>query len=111
MALVIANYVRHPASGGKFVVLTRGNGLGGDIFALSDFTLDSQHCDIVARWSAAVGAAAAGYRPAGGGWWRYDAPRLDLFGQSGAYGKYDVDRLRRSLRPGAVFCENEISFR
>lgn len=111
MGLTIANYVHNPAAGGKFVVLTARDGRGDDILALSDFTLDSQHRDIVSRWSAMADDTAAGYRPAGGGWWRYDSPLLEFYGQSAAYGKYDIERLRRQVRPGSVFAESELSFR
>ncbi len=111
MPITVANFVRQRGRGGKFVVLVTEGG-GEDWFVLSDFSLDSQHRDIVERWLSGRGASLSslGLTTYGGGWWKYhpDTNRLELYGTSAAYGRYDATWLEQRLAPGSVFGEKDI---
>ncbi len=113
MPAIVANYIRNPSAGGKFVVLMPLDGADG-VVALSDFSRDFQHRDIVTRWEEGrkSSLSALGLRVAGGGWWKYEASGLlVLYGQSGAYGRFDRAWLRENLRPGMVGRETRIDVR
>lgn len=114
MPVVVANFIRVPHAGGKFVVLRPGEGEEDGIILFSDFTRDSQHFDIVRRWEAGAGTsiAAAGLRTAGGGWWKYETPSLlVLYGRSAAFGRFDAAWVRDNLRPGMTGTETRLEVR
>ena len=114
MAFEVRNFSRSGkrAGSGKFVILRTSADPESGMALFSDFSLDSQHRDIVARWerSAAAGLAEGGFRfrVAGGGWWRLDGPELSLFGSSARYGGFDRGWLKARLTPGQVFGETRI---
>lgn len=114
MPVTVCNYIREPASGGKFVVLRPRTADDSGIVVFSDFTLDFQHRDIVSRWESRNKAtlAASNMTVAGGGWWKYDdGGTLVLYGQSAAYGRFDPLWMRTHLRPGMVRHEKDIDVR
>ena len=114
MPAIVANYIRNPSAGGKFVVLMSRDGGDAGVVVLSDFSLDSQHLDIVRRWEEGgkITLPAAGLRVAGGGWWKYRADGiLELYGQSGSFGRFNPAWLRSNLAPGMVGCEIGINVR
>lgn len=111
MSVHVANFSQNPARGGKFVVLRRLGDQDAGLLLVSDFTLDSQHVDLVRRWERTAGGSmsTAGYALAGGGWWKLASPAtLRLYGRSAAFGRYPVDWLKDRLPAGAVFGETEI---
>lgn len=112
MPVTVCNYIINKASGGKFVVLVP-DGEGDGVVALSDFSRDFQHRDIVRRWEKASGGALPekGMRVAGGGWWKYEGDLLILYGQSADYGRFDPVWVRERLKPGMVDCETKIDVR
>ena len=91
MPVTVCNYILHPGSGGKFVVLVPVDGSEDGIIAFSDFSRDFQHRDIVRRWEKAAGGTAAeqGMRVAGGGWWKFEGDLLILYGQSADFGRFN----------------------
>lgn len=113
MPVTVCNYIRNPASGGKFVVFLPGDGSDAGVLALSDFTRDFQHYDIVRRWENVMKTTLAGQglRVAGGGWWKYEGDMLILYGQSAAYGRFDPAWLRERLTPGMILHETRIDVR
>lgn len=114
MALQIVDFTRNKSAGGKFVVLAQKNDPEKRILLVSDFSLDSQHADIVRRWERTrnLGIGDAGLRLAGGGWWKFTgSSSLELSGRSAAYGRFDPEWLRENLRPGEVFGESELAIR
>lgn len=114
MALIISNFIQDANSGGKFVVLMPRDGSDGGVMALSDFTRDFQHRDIVARWEKTnkTTLSASGLRVAGGGWWKFESPGLlAIYGQSGDYGRFDPAWLRRHLQPGMLLHETRLDIR
>lgn len=110
MPITVCNYIENPGAGGKFVVLFRSDADEDGAVAFSDFTRDSQHRHIVARWEKARASTlpAAGMRVAGGGWWKLEGECLVLFGQSVDYGPFDRKWLQDRLRPGMVMRETAI---
>lgn len=111
MAFVIRNFSRNIRAGGKFVAFRNGGDPAAGLLALSDFSLDSQHRDIVRRLENALGSplAASGWVVDGGGWWRMrDDRTLFLYGTSAAYGRYDSEWLRDRIEPGSVMGEHEV---
>ncbi|MDR0361637.1 MAG: hypothetical protein LBJ46_02975 [Planctomycetota bacterium] len=111
MAVIVRNFSRSPRAGGKFVVLRRRDDPDEGIAAFSDFTLDTQHADIVRRLGSAMGMSPAesGWRVDGGGWWKLEDGRiLRLYGRSAAYGVYDSAWLRGALRAGTVMGEQTV---
>lgn len=128
MPVVVANFIRNPHAGGKFVILRsrmkgegKGEGEGGGdededdgVVLFSDFTRDSQHVDLVRRWETGnkTTLAAAGLKPCGGGWWKYETPSLlVLYGRSAAFGRFDAAWLRDCLTPGMVGAETRLEVR
>lgn len=113
MPLGIVNYILHPSSGGKFVVLRDESDSDSGVVVFSDFTRDFQHHDIVVRWQERNGVAVegAGFRVAGGGWWKLEGDLLVLYGQSAAYGRFDPVWLRSLLVPGTILTESRIDVR
>ncbi|MCC8180909.1 MAG: hypothetical protein LIP23_08385 [Planctomycetes bacterium] len=112
--MIIANFVRNRDAGGKFVVLTPADSDGQAYFLISDFSLDSQHAHIVRRWRASFAASVPPLvRISGGGWWRYHSSppaRLELYGSSAAYGRFDPRYVEKHLSPGSILGEAVIAF-
>lgn len=111
MAVEIINYTKNRNAGGKFVVLVEGGDAESGLVLFSDFSRDSQHAHIVRRWERDAGKtmAAAGYRTAGGGWWKLlGGGALKLFGGSAAYGAFNPGWLRKNLPVGSAFGENTV---
>lgn len=114
MTIRIINFARDKSAGGKFVVLAQKEDPEKGILLVSDFSLDSQHAGIVRRWekTGRRDASDAGFRPVGGGWWKFTGPSsLELSGFSAAYGRFDPVWLREHLRPGEMFGESELAIR
>lgn len=113
MALTVANYIASAGAGGKFVVLVDAKDAEDGVLALSDFTKDFQHADIVRRWERAnkTSVAEAGYRVDGGGWWKIEGGLLILYGQSAAYGRFRPDWLRPKIQAGMVANETAVDVR
>lgn len=113
MALQIVDFTRNRNAGGKFVVLVKQDDPDERILLVSDFSRDAQHADIVRRWERTRDCtlAAAGFRTAGGGWWKMaGASAVELSGRSAAYGRFDPEWLQNALRPGDLFGAAEIIF-
>ncbi len=110
MPVTVHNFVRSTASGGKFVVLKNTRDGESGAFLISDFSVDSQHMDIVRRFERGTGLSLRdhGLAVRGGGWWKLDDGRLVLYGRSAAYGRFDPDWLRDRLEPGTVTGERTI---
>lgn len=113
MAITVANYIVDPGIGGKFVVLALRDDPAEGMVLFSDFSRDFQHHDIVRRWEEGHKASvhAAGYRVAGGGWWKLEGDMLVLYGQSAAYGRFDPTWVRERLQPGMVLHEARLDVR
>lgn len=114
MAATVFSYIVNPGAGGKFVVMLRREDAGAGALVFSDFTRDFQHSDIVGRWrlDQRLTPEAAGYRVAGGGWWKYENPDfLVLYGQSAAYGRFDAGWVRSRLQAGMVGGETRLDVR
>ena len=110
MKITVANFVRQRGVGGKFVVLFPAGDEESAVVALSDFSQDSYHNQIVARWRSVGNGRTV--RIGGGGWWKYDGESrtLFLYGSSTAYGDFDQGLLMRGLKPGMVFEEARIEY-
>ena len=106
MPATVVDYSRNKQAGGKFVVLVSAVRPDDGLVLFSDFSLDSQHADIVRRWERthSTSVHAGGWRVRGGGWWRMAADGvLELYGRSAAYGPFDPDWIAANLRLAGAF--------
>lgn len=114
MPVTVCNFVKNAGQGGKFIVLLEEADSDAGIIVFSDFTLDFQHNDILARWRRGRGGetpAALGFRLAGGGWWKMEGDMLVVYGQSAAFGRFEPAWVRARLRPGMFLTEATVDVR
>lgn len=110
MPMTVVNYVKTPQAKGKFILLRKPDDEQRGILVFSDFTLDSQHYDILSRWQRTNNTTLAdsGLSVRGGGWWRVEDSKLILYGQSAAFGRFDSVWVRDRMRPGMFMTETGV---
>ncbi len=113
MPATVCSYVKTSGSGGKFIVLVNRDDPDSGVIVFSDFTLDFQHYDILARWRQTNNTTldASNLSVAGGGWWKIEDAMLILYGQSAAFGRFDPAWVRERLSPGMFLTETKIDVR